>query len=70
MLNGMVEHQMRLSIAAVANFWYTAWVNGGKPDLINLDAQTLTQRNKKLLKKDWKLWNKGKLFGLKTSNEF
>jgi hypothetical protein len=70
MLNGMVEHQMKLSIAAVANFWYTAWVNGGKPDLINIDAQTLTQRNKKLLKKDLKLWKKGKLFGLKTFNEF
>lgn len=70
MLNGMVEHQMRLSIAAVANFWYTAWVNGGKPDLINLDAQSLTQRNKKLLKKDLKLWENGKLFGLKSSNEF
>jgi hypothetical protein len=61
---------MRLSIIAVTNFWYTAWVNAGKPDLTSLDAPSLTQRNKKLLKKDLRLWKKGNLFGLKSSNEF
>jgi hypothetical protein len=30
-LNGMVESQMEK--AATAQFWYTAWVNAGKPDL-------------------------------------
>lgn len=69
-LNGMVERQVRLSVAAAANFWYTAWVNGGKPDLTGMDATSLTSRNKKLLKKDLQLWRKGKLFGLKTSKEF
>ena len=33
MLNGMVERRMRLSIASVASFWYTAWVNAGQPNL-------------------------------------
>lgn len=33
MLNGMVERRMRLAIASVASFWYTAWVNAGQPDL-------------------------------------
>jgi len=69
-LNGMVEQQFRLSIAAVANFWYTAWVNGGKPDLSTLDPQELTQRNKKFYKKDYKRWQNGKLFGFKTDKEF
>lgn len=33
MLNGMVERRMRASVQAVANFWYTAWVNAGQPVL-------------------------------------
>jgi len=69
-LNGMVEKQMRLSVAAVAAFWYTAWVNAGKPDLGTLDPETLTKRNSKSLKKDYKLWQKGQLFGFKSDKEF
>ncbi len=34
-LNGMVERRMQLAIVCVASFWYTAWVNGGQPDLGN-----------------------------------
>lgn len=30
-LNGMVEAQMRAATGAVASYWYTAWVNAGKP---------------------------------------
>lgn len=70
MLNGMVENQMRLSIAATANIWYTAWINAGRPDLITLDPQALTKRNKKFYKKEYRLWKNGQLFGLKTSEEF
>ncbi len=33
MLNYMTERRMRASIAAVAGFWYTAWVNAGQPVL-------------------------------------
>lgn len=33
MLNGMVERQMRRAIKMIADFWYTAWVDGGQPDL-------------------------------------
>jgi len=36
MLGGMVERRMRLAIASVANFWYTAWVSAGQPDLKTL----------------------------------
>lgn len=32
-LNGMVERRMRASIKMIADFWYTAWVDGGQPDL-------------------------------------
>jgi hypothetical protein len=69
-LNGMVERQMRLAIAATGNFWYTAWVNAGKPDLNSLDPEELTKRNSKHYKSDLRRWKKGKVFGLKTSKEF
>lgn len=32
-LNGMVERRMEDAIRDVASFWYTAWVNAGKPEL-------------------------------------
>ncbi len=32
-LNGMVESQMRRAVREVASYWYTAWVNAGKPKI-------------------------------------
>jgi hypothetical protein len=32
-LHGMVERRMKDSIRRVASFWYTAWVDAGKPNL-------------------------------------
>lgn len=68
-LNGMVERQMRKAITTTANFWYTAWVNAGRPDLSGLDSKELTNRNKKNLKNDLKLWKSGKLFGLESDTD-
>jgi hypothetical protein len=69
-LNGMVEKQMRASIIATANYWYTAWVNAGKPDLSDLDPSELTKRNAKPLEDELQLWKKGKLFGIESEKEF
>jgi len=33
LLNGMVEKQMKKSVAAVGNFWYSAWLDAGQPNL-------------------------------------
>lgn len=65
-LDGMVEHQLRLSIYDVACFWYTAWVNAGKPNLISLDDPHLTRQNKKNFKFELKAWEKGKILNLST----
>lgn len=35
-LNGMVERRMRSSVRQVANFWYSAWLDAGRPDLSDL----------------------------------
>jgi len=55
-LKGMVEKQLRLAMSATANFWYTAWVNAGKPNLYDLDPVTQTARNKPHLKKELQLF--------------
>jgi hypothetical protein len=68
-LNGMVESQMKKAVTATASFWYTAWVNAGKPDMSNLDANVLTKRNSKALKEDIKLFKKGELFGIESDKD-
>jgi hypothetical protein len=65
-LHGMIEKQLRLSIYDVASFWYTAWVNAGKPDLLSLDDPHLTKQNKKNYKRELKAWEKGKILNLST----
>jgi hypothetical protein len=69
-LNGMAQRQMRGAILSTANFLYTAWVNAGKPDLSILDPVELTKRNANALAQDKVLFNRGKLFGLKSEKEF
>ena len=69
-LNGMVEQQMRKAIQDVSNYWYTAWVNAGKPDLSALDDAYTIQKNRKGLAKEYHLWEKGKVTGIKSDLEF
>jgi hypothetical protein len=66
----MVEKQMKKAIQSTADFWYTAWVNAGKPDLSSLDPKDLTSSNQRKLKKELKAWSKGKLVGVKNDKEF
>jgi len=57
MLNGMIEKRMRMSIYAVASFWYTAWVDAGQPDLTQLSNKTFSAEDLKefeLLNQSWK----------------
>lgn len=68
-LNGMVESQLRLSIYDVASYWYTAWVNGGSPNLTSLDDTHLTKQNRKNYKRELKAWKKGHLLNLSIERE-
>src|SRR5215203_228864 len=57
MLEGMIETRMRMSIYAVACFWYTAWVDAGQPDLTKLANKTFSEEDLKefeLLNQSWK----------------
>lgn len=56
-LDGMVERQMRAAIKMTGDFWYTAWVDAGQPDLTLLidykpDEEELRQRKKEV--EEWK----------------
>lgn len=70
LLNGMVEKQMRAAIKYTADLWYTAWVNAGKPDLSELDAERTTERNKAFYAEDMKAWKKGKVKGCSSQKEY
>jgi hypothetical protein len=56
-LLSMVENRMRAAIKMVGDFWYTAWVDAGQPDLKALinyvpTAEELAMRKKEL--EEWK----------------
>ncbi len=56
-MNGMVQKQMRASIKMITDFWYTAWVDAGQPDLkVLIDyrptEQELAKRKEELTR--WK----------------
>jgi hypothetical protein len=64
MLNGMIERRMRLSIASIASFWYTAWVNAGQPNLHALSKQPFSPidiKSFEILNESWK--NNAKMIG-------
>ncbi len=57
LLKGMIEKRMRLSIYAVASFWFTAWVNAGQPDLTKLTNKEFSEedlREFEILNNAWK----------------
>ena len=61
MLNGMVEKRMRASVFMAGCFWYTAWVNAGKPDLNKLTDKEISAQLKAKLKEEEKMWRTGKI---------
>ncbi|MBO9620661.1 MAG: hypothetical protein J7539_16680 [Niabella sp.] len=69
MLKGSINAQMILSANDIADFWYTAWVDAGKPDLNSLMAKPY---RKKDFRNERKAYRKGQLIqkGLLISNNF
>ncbi|MCB0737894.1 MAG: zinc dependent phospholipase C family protein [Bacteroidetes bacterium] len=62
-LNGMVERRMRAAMAMVANYWFTAWVEAGQPDLVPLQNAELTPEALKAIENENSLWKIGKWKG-------
>lgn len=60
-LDHTVNQRLLLSANRIADFWYTCWVDGGKPDLNTLLATPPTKAQKRKLKEEWKLYKKNQL---------
>lgn len=60
-MGNMVERQLQASARMVASFWYTCWVDAGKPNLEKLMATPLTKREKIALRKEMAAWRKNEL---------
>ncbi len=60
-LRGMVERRMRSAIRSIGNFWYSAWVDAGQPDLSMLspsiqpaDSVSLPTPDRKIIgREEW-----------------
>ncbi len=63
LMNGMVERRMLQSIESVANYWFTAWVNAGQPDLKNLNNTTFSEADLKEWEEMNNNWKNGKIIG-------
>ncbi len=55
-MNGMVEQQMQLAVKSIGDFWYTAWVNAGQPDLIDMLDESISDAHKEQLEEQLKEW--------------
>lgn len=55
-MNDMVERQMRRAVKSVGDFWYTAWVNGGQPDLTELLDERISEAHKQRLEEQMEHW--------------
>ena len=57
-LRGMVEKQMRASIKMIGDFWYSAWVDAGEPDLKTLIHYTPSAEELKKYREELNTWKR------------
>jgi len=55
-LRGMVERQMQRAIKMIGDFWYTAWVDAGQPDLKAMINYTPTEEELKKNREELEQW--------------
>lgn len=55
-MNDMVARQMQMAVRAVGDFWFTAWVNAGQPELEPLHGRSISQRLRNFLRQEEKAW--------------
>ncbi len=51
-MKGMVERQMQRAVKNVGDYWYTAWVNAGQPDLYKLEKRALSLSHRRKLERE------------------
>lgn len=69
-LNGMVEQQLNKAIQVTADFWLTAWINAGSPNLDDLDAPSLNKKNLKNRHQEIERFKKNRIVFPEYEREF
>jgi hypothetical protein len=60
-LGSTINGQLIKSAALIADFWYTCWVDAGKPDTRSLIIGSISDEQKRSLKKEYKAFKENKL---------
>ncbi|MBS1917549.1 MAG: hypothetical protein JST87_14865 [Bacteroidetes bacterium] len=60
-LGSTINQQLLRSSNLIADFWYTSWVDAGKPDLQGQLTSSFDRKDKKELKKECKAYRKNQL---------
>lgn len=60
-LNGMIERQMRLAIKMLGDFWFTAWVDAGQPELKSLIGYKPTEAELEQRRKELEAWKQQRI---------
>ncbi len=61
LLGQTINDQLLYSASMIADFWYTAWVDAGKPDLSKYMSIPFEKKDKSALKVELKTWKNGAL---------
>jgi hypothetical protein len=61
LLGQTINDQLLYSSGMIADFWYTAWVDAGKPALSHLLVNTFDKNDKDACKEELKAWRKNEL---------
>ncbi len=59
-MQGMVEERMNTSIITLGNFWYSAWVTAGQPDLDRFEQKGVSDSLKAVLKAEQELFDQNR----------
>lgn len=60
-LSGMVERRMQGAVKMIGDFWYTAWVEAGQPDLKELIKYTPTEEELAVRRKELEDWKQNQI---------
>jgi hypothetical protein len=61
LLGKTINEQLLNSADLIADFWYTAWVDAGKPDLNNMASDSPVKKDRKEFKQEYKALRNGEL---------
>ncbi len=60
-VKGMTERQMKRSIKLITDFWYSAWVDAGQPNLKELINYKPTEEELRQRKIEWEQWKENQI---------